>query len=232
MSILQLNNLALTLGGKPILQDINYQVDEHDFIILLGSNGSGKSSLLKLLHQHYQPTSGTITYTVNHRIAVLTQNPSDSLFPTLTVYENYLLAKQQHLLAITHHMTERVFLTNYLIAYNPQLCHKLDLPVNYLSGGEKQALALALCLLQPPTLLLLDEHTSALDPNTSAQIMQLTQTMLTKHHITCILTTHDLAIALNYGNRLLVLREGKIDKSFAEPEKAKLNKQELMKTYY
>lgn len=246
MSILHLDHVSLRYSNtaQPVLKDLTYTVKRNDFVILLGSNGSGKSSLLKLIHRHHQPTSGEITFldkpiqyyaadVFSKKVAVLSQNTSDSLFNALTVYENYLLVKQHpRLLSFLHHATERKKLQDYLYTFNPNLSDKLDAPVFQLSGGEKQALALAFCLLHPPQLLLLDEHTSALDPKTSEQIMALTQRMINEHHITCILTTHDLDIALRYGNRVLVLHEGKIRQTFDEQDKQKLTKEELVSSYY
>lgn len=115
--------------------------------------------------------------------------------------------------------------------YNPNLASKLDATIDTLSGGEKQVLALALCLLQPPKLLLLDEHTSALDPKTSQQIMALTYAMVKKNNITCMMTTHDLDIAMKFGNRILVLRDGNVHKTFDENEKILITKEKLMAIY-
>lgn len=244
MSLLHLDNVSLNYSGdaNPVLQQINYAVHPEDFVILLGGNGSGKSSLLKLLHRHHQPNAGKIHFLnkpIHHhsskefsgQVSILTQDCSQSLFSSLSVYENYLLMRRSQL-TFTRHHHERQFLKTHLEDYNPNLCNKLDTLITQLSGGEKQALALAFCLLHPPTLLLLDEHTSALDPKTSEQIMQLTQKMIIKHNITCILTTHDLDIALRYGNRILVLHEGKISKTFDRQNKSQLSKEVLLNHYY
>ncbi|RDI44612.1 ATP-binding cassette domain-containing protein [Aquicella lusitana] len=242
MTILNLKNVTLNFAaaGRSILDGINYEVNHGDFIILLGSNGSGKSTLLKLLHRDYQASSGQINFmgkpimqypakTFSRDVAVLTQNCSDSLFTSLTIYENYLLMKQFSGLLKKSNKLERNFLIQYLADYNANLSRKLDVVIEQLSGGEKQALALALCFLQPPSLLLLDEHTSALDPKTSDQIMALTQKMITQHHITCIMTTHDLNIAMQYGNRILVLRDGKIYKTLDKTDF--LRKEDLVANY-
>jgi putative ABC transport system ATP-binding protein len=244
MTILRINDVFLQFAGsnRPALQKINYQIHQGDFVILLGSNGSGKSTLLKLLHRQYQPGQGEIYFhdkpirqhhyhQFSRQVAVLNQNVADSLFTSLTVYENYLLMNQQHTLR-SRHQEGKTFLQNYLQDFNPNLSGKVDLTINQLSGGEKQALALALCLLEPPSLLLLDEHTSALDPKTSEQIMQLTQKMITQHNMTCILTTHDLDIALRYGNRILMLNDGSILNMFDKDEKGRLSKDKLVRCYY
>lgn len=239
MTILNLKDVSLNFSAsnKPILNAINYDVHHGDFIILLGNNGSGKSSLLKLLYRFYTHYAGKIYFlgmplhqhqhdSFATKVAVLTQNCNEALFGNLTVYENYLVAKPKS------HSKDRKYLQNYLEEYNPNLVNKLDTLIDKLSGGEKQVLALAFCFLQPPTLLLLDEHTSALDPKTSMQIMQLTQRMIEKYSITCILTTHDLNIALGYGNKVLLLQNGKIKKTYNSIEKARLNRENLMQHYH
>ena len=115
---------------------------------------------------------------------------------------------------------------------NPNLIAKLHLPVNRLSGGEKQALALAFIFLNPPTLLLLDEHTSALDPKTSTHLMKLTNQFIKEQGMTCLMTTHDLDIALEYGNRLLILHDGKVANVVKKKKKRELTKQQLLHDYY
>lgn len=244
MTLININNVGLRFSGsaKPALQQITYQITQGDFIILLGSNGSGKSSLLKILQREYAPQSGSVTLMekpissfsdreFRQRVAVLKQDCEDSLFPSLSVYENYLLMSHKKSIFLRDG-AERNFLKEYLLEYNPNLSHKLDIPVTQLSGGEKQTLALAFCLLQPPDVLLLDEHTSALDPRTSSQIMRLTQKMISQHRMTCILTTHDLDIAMEYGNRILMLSDGRVQYVIDDKEKGRLTRDELIRYYY
>lgn len=237
MTLLDVKNLSLKIPGldKPILNNINYQVAKGDFVIILGSNGSGKSSLLKLIDHRYQPTSGKIlTEKSKSDVITLTQNTNESLFGSLTLLENYLLVKQRHeskLFAIASKQ-EREFFANYLIEFNPNLSTKLDQIVDRLSGGEKQALALALSVLYPPKILLLDEHTSALDPKSGQDLMALTHKIATAHHITCMLTTHDLDIALQYGNRILALRHGEVYKMIEGEEKKRLTQKDLLEVCY
>ena len=246
-ALLNIDHVSLKISGVdiPILSDINYQVQQGDFVIILGSNGSGKSSLLKLLDGRYHQTAGNIylnekflsnysTYKLSQTIITLTQNPHDSLFTSLTILENYLLVKQRHeskLFSLVS-KTERAFFANYLTEFNDNLPGKLDQVVDKLSGGEKQALALALSVLYPPKILLLDEHTSALDPKSAQQLMSLTQRVVAEHNITCMLTTHDLDIALQYGNRILALHQGKIFKMIEQENKKSLTQQDLLAVYY
>jgi putative ABC transport system ATP-binding protein len=246
-ALLEMQDIVLTFPGaeKPVLSKFNYQVNKRDFVVILGSNGSGKSSLLKLLSQRYQSDEGKIYFEkkllkdypekkLSREIKTLTQSCDESLFFDLSVLENYILVKQQYeprLLALTHKKA-REFLKNYLLKFNANLALKLDQRVDQLSGGEKQALALALVVLYPPHLLLLDEHTSALDPHASEQLMLLTQKIITEYHITCLLTTHDLAIAEAYGNRVLALKSGEIYFTVEDDKKEKLNRHDLLKHCY
>jgi putative ABC transport system ATP-binding protein len=180
-------------------------------------------------------TSGNIYYE-NHalshfpakafyqKIATLTQNYTESLFTSLTVYDNYLLYLQRR--------SCKLIFAKYIAQFNPALAEKSEQKVDHLSGGEKQALALGLRMLNPPQLLLLDEHTSALDPKTAQQVMQLTQKIVTENHLTCILTTHDLDIALHYGNRILALNQGKIMYMIDHENKATVDKATLLAACY
>lgn len=245
--LLDIKNISLTFPGleKPILSDINYQVNAGDFVILLGSNGSGKSSLLKLLDRRYQPSSGTIfldkksladypSKEFSNRVITLTQNCHDSLFTSLTILENYLLVKQRHeaKLFSLRHKQEREFFAEYLRDFNPNLPNKLNQVVDNLSGGEKQALALALSVLYPPEILLLDEHTSALDPKSAQQLMALTSRVVSQHKITCLLTTHDLNIAMEYGDQILALRQGEVHQVIDPAGKKTLSQSELLAACY
>jgi putative ABC transport system ATP-binding protein len=245
--LINIKNISLRFPGveRDILSELTYEVYENDFIIVLGSNGSGKSSLIKLLDKRYVATQGDIFLSerlledyrnkeFHHAVKTLTQNADESLFTSLSVLENYLLAKQQqqtNLLTIRH-KNERLFLAEYLQPFNPNLASKLDMTVDKLSGGEKQSLALALTVLYPPKVLLLDEHTSALDPKTANSIMLLTQKIIQKFNITCILTTHDLEIAEHFGNRILALKQGKIYQKFDQELKDSTTRHDLLAACY
>lgn len=243
-TIIELKNISLiTKNNIAILNNINYSINQGDFVILLGSNGSGKSSLLKLLDQRYHFNQGEIhihgkainQYSpaqLTHIIATLTQHCNESLFPSLTVIENYSLIKNKNIKNIFQfsRREKTSHIMQYLNQFNINLKDKLNTLVDNLSGGEKQALALALNLLNPPDILLLDEHTSALDPNTRKSLMTITDYMIKKYRMTCILTTHDLDIAANYGNRILAIKQGKI--SYTLNNKSIISHEQLLATCY
>lgn len=243
--LLDLKHVSLHIPAveQAILDNISYHIAENDFIVVLGSNGSGKSSLLKVIDQRYHATSGKISFAgksitrysrqfLANKIITLTQNYHESLFTTLTVFENYFLVKHKKRFFSLNKNREREICTNYLKKFNENLINKLDTLVDKLSGGEKQALALALAVIYPPKILLLDEHTSALDPNTAKQLMRLTDEIIAQYQMTCIMTTHNLDIALNHGNRILALREGKIYQSIDGEQKKTLDQQALLAACY
>lgn len=246
-ALLSISNLSLTspVNNRSILEHISYQVNPGDFVVILGGNGSGKSSLLKTITQHYTPSSGSImlenkninTLSVHKQaqdIAVVTQDTGDSLFYGFTVAENCLMYESIHTtnpLQIAQ-MQERQFYETYLASFSVDLANKMDTYIESLSGGQRQTLALALCLRHHPKLLLLDEHTSALDPKTAHHVMQKTYDCVISRHITCLMTTHDLNEALIYGNRLLALKAGKIVFQADKEEKKNLTRIQLLEYCY
>lgn len=238
-SLLQFEHITLRHPSleRPILQDINYSVQKGDCVVVLGANGSGKSSLLKLLDGRYKTNAGKImlknrnilslsTRARAHCIHTLTQNAQDNLFLNLTIFENYkLIQKRNKADAIDS-------LADYLRAFNANLAAKLDILVSRLSGGEQQALALALAVLYPPEILLLDEHTSALDPKTAEHLMALTARIIRERHITALLTTHNVNHALAYGDRILALKEGLVHDCIEQNDKQDLTAEMLLARCY
>jgi len=242
-----LSNVSLTIPGinKQVLRDIFFEINSGDFIILLGSNGSGKSTLLKLLDGRLECSAGQLLYENNPiknyssqslalRIKTLTQNCHESLFPSLTIFENYLIVKQQYQPGIfsMKEKMDREFLSDYLSTFNAKLAMNLNQSVEKLSGGEKQALALSLTMLYPPSCLLLDEHTSALDPKTAEHLMSLTAEIIQKHKITCVLTTHDLSIAEQYGNKIISLKNGQLFRNIDKSEKSLMKQFNILAECY
>lgn len=236
--MLKLQNVSLQLNEKPILSNINLTIDSEEIVMLLGSNGSGKSSLLKLIDRRYRLQQGDLT--INHisiekyspknlskTVMTLTQNPLDSLFPTLTVKENFRLV---HLGLIGRE--KMMDFETHLMLFNPKLIHHKHTLVSKLSGGEQQALALALACLAKPKILLLDEHTSALDPHIAENLMQLTQHIVKTCGITCIITTHNLQHAVTFGDRLIALQQGKVIRNYHYLEKIHLSLEQIRRECY
>lgn len=239
--LLHLNDATFTADKRkdPIIKPINLDIYPGDFVILLGSNGSGKSSLLKMMNGRYPCTSGFIELEgkgldeykpkdLIQRIRSIGQSAKENLFYGMTVYEHAKI-----FLAKTIYAHEsRQFFKDYLHDIFPQLASKLNQPVDSLSGGEQQILILALTLLQDPDLILLDEHTAAMDPKKSDEMMELTHKMIDDQSITCVMTTHNLDHALKYGNRLIALDEGRVILDLEADEKATMTRDELVERCY
>ncbi len=239
MPLLHFENLTLRHPSleRPILHHIEYTVQQGDCVVVLGANGSGKSSLLKLLDGRYKTNEGKIilknknilSLSTQERagcIHTLTQNAQDNLFLNLTLFENYQLIQNKH------KADEIDSLADYLRAFNPNLATKLNVLVARLSGGEQQAFALALAVLYPPEILLLDEHTSALDPKTAEHLMALTAHIIHERQITALLTTHNVNHALAYGDRILALKEGLVHDRIERNDKQNLTAEMLMARCY
>lgn len=223
---------------RPILNNVSLQLRRGEFLVILGSNGSGKSSLMKCINGLYTPQQGSITLNgqeithmrterIARQVTTLTQDLNLSTFHEMTVYENCVCAALK-----TDTFPAKEEIQSYLEPFHSVLPKKLGERVSSLSGGERQCLALAMCLYSRPDLLLLDEHTSALDPKVGRQIMEITHQQVVKHpELSVMMTTHHLEDALRYGNRLIVLREGEIVFDALGKEKKNLNKADLLSFY-
>ena len=228
-TILDLQNITTTVNvgtseEKNILKNINLKINDGDFITLLGTNGAGKSTLLNIINGSIFPTSGKIILKERDLtnlsevkrakyIAQVFQDPKMGTAPRMTVAENLLLATKRgqqrglHLRGLDQHLEEFKRETAQL----PNgLNERLNTFVGNLSGGQRQTLSFLMSTIKKPELLLLDEHTAALDPNTSRQLLELTNKVVKKEHLTCIMITHQLKDAIKYGNRTIILNSGKI----------------------
>ena len=221
---------------KIILNDVSLDIYEHDFITILGGNGAGKSTLFNSIAGTLPLTSGSIRimgedvthFSPEKRAKYLSrvfQDPKMGTAPRMTVAENLLIAKFRG--------EKRGLFPRKLSAYKEEfqetiekvgngLEKHLDTPIEFLSGGQRQALSLLMATLKRPELLLLDEHTAALDPKTSVALMELTNDFINKDHLTALMITHHMEDALKYGNRLIVMKEGRITQDLNKDEKAKM----------
>ena len=239
--IVELKNATVQVNNgldevKTILDDVNLTIYEHDFLTILGGNGAGKSTLFNVIAGTLMLTSGSISILgkdVTHLpaekranyLARVFQDPKMGTAPRMTVAENLLIAKYRGekrglLPRKIHHFTDE-FKT--LVARTGNGLEKhLDTPTGLLSGGQRQALSLLMATLKRPELLLLDEHTAALDPKTSVSLMNLTDEFVTGDELTALMITHHMEDALKYGNRLIVMKDGKIIKDLNQEEKAQM----------
>lgn len=192
--ILKLEAASVDIEERTILRLIDLEISRGERVVLLGSNGAGKSTLIRLIMGEIGLSHGAIS--VSQR-ALIAQDPRQSTYSDLTIAEHCRLKTTRDCRA-------------YLADFLPQLAKRANQPVGLLSGGERQVLALALCLIDPPDLLLLDEHTSALDPKTADRIMDMSVEMCQSFGVATLITTHNLEHARKYGKRIVGLRRGQI----------------------
>ncbi len=204
-----------------------------DVLTIIGSNGAGKSTLLNLIAGAYPPTSGRIlvrdqdvtgvpAYRMARRIGRIVQNPLAGTAPSMTVAENLALAMKRGRRGLRLALPRRVRkqFQEQLTVLNVGLEDRLHCRVGLLSGGERQALAVLMATLVPPEILLLDEHTAALDPSNAAMIVQLTRSFVERLELTTLMVTHNMEQAIEVGNRLIMMHKGEIIEELHGEEKA------------
>ena len=240
-AILELKNVTKIVNTgieeeKVILNDVSLDIFEHDFITILGGNGAGKSTLFNAISGTLPLTSGSIyilgenvtSYSPEKRAKYLSrvfQDPKMGTAPRMTVAENLLIAKfrgeKRRLVPrrLSHYRKE---FQETIDKIGNGLEKHLDTPIEFLSGGQRQALSLLMATLKRPELLLLDEHTAALDPKTSVALMSLTDEFVNRDQLTALMITHHMEDALKYGNRLIVMKDGQIIQDLHQEEKAKM----------
>ncbi|MBT8905393.1 ABC transporter ATP-binding protein [Lactobacillus delbrueckii subsp. bulgaricus] len=246
-NLLELTDLEVVVGRgtseeNKILGKLSLKIKPGDFICLLGGNGAGKSTLLNVLAGAIQPTSGKILHAGkdiskesevkrSSYIARVFQDPKLGTAPRMTVAENLLLAAkrgQKRGLKLRRLKENIPAFKEALEKVNPDLAGKLDLPVDQLSGGQRQALSFVMATYNKPELLLLDEHIAALDPRYSRKLMEATDDeQIRAKKITAVMITHHMEDALKYGNRLLVLDHGQISHDYQGQAKQDLTLQDL-----
>lgn len=221
---------------KVILNDVSLDIFEHDFITILGGNGAGKSTLFNVIAGTLPLTSGSIyilgenvtNYSPEKRAKYLSrvfQDPKMGTAPRMTVAENLLIAKfrgEKRRLVPRRLSRYRKEFQETIDKIGNGLEKHLDTPIEFLSGGQRQALSLLMATLKRPELLLLDEHTAALDPKTSVALMSLTEEFVNRDQLTALMITHHMEDALKYGNRLIVMKDGQIIQDLHQEEKAKM----------
>lgn len=235
-----------TLNELSLFSDFNLNINEGEFVVVVGSNGSGKSSLLNLIDGQLGVDGGSILFMnkdISHQpsfkrrqlISRVYQDPSLGTSPSLTIFENMSLALnkgQPYNLKRCAQNSQREVISKYVAMLNLGLEDKLDVSVSWLSGGQRQALSLLIAVCSQPKLLLLDEHTAALDPKTSQHIMQLTKKLVEDFNMTTVMITHQLKDALEYGDRCVMLHEGNIVLDVSDEHKKKLQPKDLLTLFH
>lgn len=234
-----------TINENKVFSNFNLEVAEGDFISIIGSNGAGKSTLLNIISGNIQSDSGYIEldgidmskadeFKRSKLIGRVFQNPSLGVAPNMTILENIALADNK---GKRYGLT--LGINKKRISYYKELLKELDLgledklynKVNLLSGGQRQALTMLMAVMSKPKLLLLDEHTAALDPKTSMKIMEITEKILKETNITTMMVTHNLKQAIKTGNRLIMMHRGEILIDVKGDEKTQLTTEKLMNLF-
>jgi putative ABC transport system ATP-binding protein len=239
--MLCLNNITRRFfPGTPneviAINDLTLQVQDGDFVTIIGSNGAGKSTLLKIVCGAVQVDEGSIelggqdvTWQPEHRraeaIGRVDQDPMASTASLLSLEQNLSMAMlrgRRRLLsrAVTSARRERC--REALEEVGLGLEDRLKVQVGTLSGGQRQALALVMATIACPQVLLLDEHIAALDPRTAVTVMEVTNTIVTRNHLTTLMVTHNMELAIRWGNRLIMMHRGRIVMDICGDEKSSL----------
>ena len=233
---------AGTVNEKAALRGVSLHLDEGDFVTVIGGNGAGKSTLLNTVAGTYFPDEGSITIggvdvtrLPEHKrakyIGRVFQDPMTGTAATMQIEENLALAKRRgsrRTLRRGITRAEREEYRELLKILDLGLEDRLTAKVGLLSGGQRQALTLLMASLVKPKLLLLDEHTAALDPKTAAKVLQATEKIVQRDHLTTLMITHNMRDAIAHGNRLIMMYEGQIALDISGEEKKKLTVEDLL----
>lgn len=234
-----------TINEKVALKDINLTIEDGEFVTVIGGNGAGKSTMLNIIAGSIPVDSGSIVVDdiditnlpEYKRAAILGrvfQDPMMGTAPTMQIDENLAIAarrgdKRGLKWGISN--KERVKYQELLKDFELGLEDRLSAKVGLLSGGQRQALTLLMATLRKPKVLLLDEHTAALDPKTAAKVLDITDKIIEKANLTTFMVTHNMKDAINHGNRLLMFNEGKIILDIKGEDKKKLTVEKLLKQF-
>ncbi len=231
-----------TVNEKKALAGLDLHLAEGDFLTVIGGNGAGKSTLLNAVAGTFPVDAGRIliggrdvTNLPEHKRAAFIgrvfQDPMMGTAPTMQIDENLALAVrrgERRGLKWGISREEKEIYHEKLKELGLGLEERMTSKVGLLSGGQRQALTLLMASLKRPQLLLLDEHTAALDPATAAKVLDLSDRIVAENGLTCMMITHNMRDAINHGNRLIMMNEGKIILDIAGEEKKKLTKRELL----
>ena len=226
------------------VRGIDLAFERGDFLTIIGSNGAGKSTLLSLIAGTFPPTDGKvllgekdITTVPAHRrarrIGRIVQDPLAGTAPSMTVAENLALAMKRGLRGFRPALSRRLLskLRDRVAALNVGLEDRMDCRASLLSGGERQALTVLMATLVPPEVLLLDEHTAALDPRNAAMITSLTCLFVERLHLTTLMVTHNMEQAIEAGNRLIMMHKGEIIHELRGEQKRHATVSELVEMF-
>ena len=244
--MLKLKNISKTFNTgtdkKKALRNLTLDVKPNDFITVIGANGAGKSTMFAAICGSYICDEGEIildgkdiTMKPQHKrakdIGILFQDPMKGTAPGLTVEENLALATGKGGWLSALGKKEKSELRELVAALGMGLEDRMDAQVGLLSGGQRQALTLIMATATTPKLLLLDEHTAALDPRTAEKVLEITKKIVAEKKLTCLMITHNMASALELGNRTIMMHNGSIVTDVEGTERAKLGVPDLLEKF-
>ena len=234
-----------TITEKKVLRGIDLELDDGDFVTVIGGNGAGKSTLLNIIAGVHYPDTGFVSLNDKDMTIVpehirakylgrVFQDPMMGTAANMSIEENLAMAMRRgKKRGLCWHIkdNEREFYKERLSLLELGLENRLSAKIGLLSGGQRQAITLLMATLQKPELLLLDEHTAALDPKTAKKVLEITDALVKKDNLTTFMVTHSMKDALLYGNRLIMMMEGKIIFDVKGEEKKKLTVEDLLEKF-
>ena len=251
--MIELKNIAITFNPgtadeNAALKHIDLTINKGDFITVIGSNGAGKSTLYNVIAGTLSPTAGTISLSMNGSIRDITkdeeykralyigrifQNPLLGTAGKMSLEDNMMICSKKGWkgLKIGLNARTRSYFRSELKQLNMGLEERLSDNVEQFSGGQRQALTLLMAVMSRPALLLLDEHTAALDPSNAALVMNLTKRFAESYNLTVMMVTHNMQHALDYGNRLIMMDKGEIIFDIAGDEKKNLTMDDIVQRF-
>jgi len=234
-----------TVNEKVALENLNLTLEDGDFVTVIGGNGAGKSTMLNAIAGVWKPDAGSILidgvdvtampeYQRAKFLGRVFQDPMMGTAADMQLYENLALAKRRGKnRGFAWHIRrgERAEYAAMLKTLDLGLESRMTTKVGLLSGGQRQALTLLMASLNSPKLLLLDEHTAALDPKTAAKVLEITDRIVTENRLTTLMITHNMKDAIAHGNRLIMMHEGRIIVDVRGEEKKKLTVEQLLELF-
>ena len=232
-----------TVNAKLALDKLSLHIHKGDFVSIIGANGAGKSTLFNAICGSFFPDHGSvimdgrdITWMPEHQrakqIGRLFQDPMRGTAPDMSIEENLALAAGNGGWLSRVSGADKKAFRDKLALLDMGLEDRMKQPVGLLSGGQRQALTLLMATYHIPKLLLLDEHTAALDPRTAEKVLQLSEKIVTENKLMTLMVTHNMRDAIRYGNRLIMMNDGKIILDIAGEEKQRLTVENLMTAFF
>ena len=234
-----------TINEKKAIQNLNFTLNDGDFVTVIGGNGTGKSTMLNLIAGVYSVDQGSILidgenvtkkpeYKRAAYLGRVFQDPMMGTAGNMGIEENLAMAYRRGKsrgLRWGISNAERALYREKLKMLDLGLENRMTNKVRLLSGGQRQALTLLMATLQQPKLLLLDEHTAALDPKTAQKVLDITDRIVSENHLSTLMVTHNMKDAIRYGNRLIMMNEGNIIFDVSGEEKKNLHVSDLLKRF-